>query len=282
MSVLSASSVVWGGALDIVGESNQIKRAHSPELNFWHNHNLQHCKFSFKTMLLNRRPEYQNRRRSSLIASFHFPLCTPAVHWQSNYVLQFTALLPFKSAVKEPLDRVHLGSRKIWSFWPCSEWLSSSKTSNCMSVETTEISTSSSFLFIHLFCLFSFPVVSLYCLCLHFGLGFFCLFILLGVTCSKGEGGKEYKKKGRMAGNILAFLYKNITRQKTLHREWEKGRGCQQTLILLLSYWPFRLGYCENKATGNLYSHRTRAWSLLLFFPSRVFLLKFSFVGNNR
>lgn len=177
MSVLSASSVVWGGALDIVGESNQIKRAHSPELNFWHNHNLQHCKFSFKTVLLNRRPEYQNRRRSSLIASFHFPLCTLAVHWQSNYVLQFTALLPFKSAVKEPLDRVRLGSRKIWSFWPCSEWLSSTKTSNCMSVETTEIGTSSSFLFIHLFCLFSFPVVSLYCLCLHFGLGFFCLFV---------------------------------------------------------------------------------------------------------
>lgn len=111
---------------------------------------------------------------------------------------------------------------------------------------------------------------------------FVCLFILLGVTCSKGEGGKEYKKKGRMAGNILAFLYKNITRQRTLHREWEKGRGCQQTLILLLSYWPFRLGYCENKATGNLYSHRTRAWSLLLFILSRVFLLKFSFVGNNR
>lgn len=51
--------------------------------------------------------------------------------------------------------------------------------------------------------------------------GFFVIVVLLGVTGSKREDGREYEKKGRMTGNIFVFLYKNIIRKITLHREGE-------------------------------------------------------------
>lgn len=142
--------------------------------------------------------------------------------------MSFSLLLCFLSSL---LSKSHW-TEAIWVAERCdpsglvlSDWAAIKPQTVCL-LRLTEISTSSSFIFIHLFCLFSFPMVSLYCLCLHFGLWFFfccCCFVLLGVTCSKGEDGREYEKKGRMTGIIFVFLYKNITRQKTLHKGNKEG-----------------------------------------------------------